>query len=1205
MWSPRPVFVSSTFQDMQAERDHLRNFVFPALEERLRRLYQHLEWVDLRIGIATASRTEDQREEQVLAVCLSEVRRCRPFLVVLLGDRYGWVPPADRSNAAAAEAGLEVNPAGRSVTDLEIELGVLSDATTKTRSLFYFRDSLPYARLAPDVIALYAEDDNRERLTALKNRIQTALPDRVHHYTAVWDEAAGCVSGLEGWGQRVIEELWAELESAAIDARPTEISWTRAERNALEEFVEDRGRDFVGRESVLARLKSHADSLPNDAASRGVCVTGASGLGKSALFSNLYRELRRQDVFVLAHAAAASVRSRSVDSMLRRWIEELALALNVDVTLSDGDDAEREVDAAFARLLGQLAARERVTVLVDALDQLDPASRGRFARWLPRDEHLNTRFIATAVAGDASEALAGRGFELLPLPPLDAPEARGIVEKVSARYHRQLEPKVIEALLAKTGMTGFAWASPLWVTLAAERLNLIDADDFARAKRFYDGTHAERAHALMLHLVADLPSDIPALYAATFEHATKLFGARLVEAWLSLIAVGRGGWREGDFRMLLPSLTGEAWDELRFAQLRRVFRGQVRQHGALGQWDFDHDQMRDAVRERILLRNQSEAAVHAAVVDHLLTLSPEDPLRERETMVHLLGSRNWRRAIHYYGDDALTPAELRAASEVLARAALTLERGAMESGLEQVFHMLEPGGADWGSAEYAEDLSYQEYAAQRLLHLVFELLRSSATLELREVFARRVGEFFDGLFAMDPELRARSAGHSAAARSRLGEVQAALGNTAGAVASYNRSIEISEWLAREHPDRLELQRDHSVVHNQIGKLQVQRGDLTAAAASFDAARTIMQRVVRAQPDDRGWQHDLAITHVNVGDVSIRQGDVTAAEAAYQAALAIEERLSARDPASSGDQAGIAMAQSRIAHAKTTRGDLAAAEASFRAALSVYQRLVDQEPENLLWLESLFVSLEGLGATQKRRGYWTDAELSLRNAVAICERLVARDDQNIQWQKGLSANTLLLAGVSLVRGSLDVAERASRQSVTVADRLARNDPGNPELQGELARRYLMSGGVQVARGDLSEAERSCQSVLAIARQLPADSPGLESQMMPALVDLVMGDIQLARGNLAAAEKSVRAGLTILSVLANSDPDNWEVLQNLTASYGTLGEALRRQGNLAAAEESFETQVALAERLAARDPDNIVLLRGSFSRFAVPQKGNAAK
>jgi hypothetical protein len=99
--------------------------------------------------VATASLEESQqRELQVLKVCLAEVRRCRPFLIVLLGDRYGWVPPAERMEAAATEEGFRGDVAGRSITDLEISFGVLADPEQQARSFFYFRASLPYGENA-------------------------------------------------------------------------------------------------------------------------------------------------------------------------------------------------------------------------------------------------------------------------------------------------------------------------------------------------------------------------------------------------------------------------------------------------------------------------------------------------------------------------------------------------------------------------------------------------------------------------------------------------------------------------------------------------------------------------------------------------------------------------------------------------------------------------------------------------------------------------------------------------------------------------------------------------------------------------------------------------------------------------------------------------------------------------------------------------
>jgi len=128
-WRSRPVFITSTFADMQAERDWLRYHVFPELAERLRERRHYLEPIDLRWGVET--RTVDQQQAKellVLKVCLEEINRSRPFLIGLVGDRYGWVPPPERMRAATDEAGYQTDVEGKSVTALEIEYGVLAEA---------------------------------------------------------------------------------------------------------------------------------------------------------------------------------------------------------------------------------------------------------------------------------------------------------------------------------------------------------------------------------------------------------------------------------------------------------------------------------------------------------------------------------------------------------------------------------------------------------------------------------------------------------------------------------------------------------------------------------------------------------------------------------------------------------------------------------------------------------------------------------------------------------------------------------------------------------------------------------------------------------------------------------------------------------------------------------------------------------------------
>src|SRR5262249_55050834 len=159
-----------------------------------------------------------------------------------------------------------------------------------------------------------------------------------------------------------------------------------------------------------------------------------------------------------------------------------------------------------------------------------------------------------------------------------------------------------------------------------------------------------------------------------FESAEERMGASLARAFLGLIAVSRAGWREIDFRILLPRVSGEPWDELHFANLRRLFRGQMRQRGTLTQWDFNHAQMRAAVRARLAAKHIREEALHQIIADRLLSCQSDDPLRISETMVHLLGSQDWLRAANFYGNSSLTYPEAQGATTALVRVVIESPR---------------------------------------------------------------------------------------------------------------------------------------------------------------------------------------------------------------------------------------------------------------------------------------------------------------------------------------------------------------------------------------------------------------------------------------------------------------------------------------------------------------------------------------------------
>jgi WD40 repeat protein len=145
-WETVHVFVSSTFNDMHAERDYLVKEVFPELRDFCEERKLRLVDIDLRWGVSEADATHNQR---VVEVCLQNIDRCRPFFLCFLGQRYGWIPGLGDVSAEtlARYPGLQAAIVEqRSVTELEVLHAVVAPFVGGTgklaadQSFFYLRE---------------------------------------------------------------------------------------------------------------------------------------------------------------------------------------------------------------------------------------------------------------------------------------------------------------------------------------------------------------------------------------------------------------------------------------------------------------------------------------------------------------------------------------------------------------------------------------------------------------------------------------------------------------------------------------------------------------------------------------------------------------------------------------------------------------------------------------------------------------------------------------------------------------------------------------------------------------------------------------------------------------------------------------------------------------------------------------------------------
>ena len=251
------VFLSSTFIDMQAERDYLVKYTFPAITKIAKQRHVDFSVVDLRWGVTE----EEAITGKIIEVCLDEIKNTHPFFIGLLGDRYGWCP--EEKDVKLSERVLEKYPwlienlkKRMSITEIEMRYGILDNADPVCAN-FYIRDS-------------NREVDN-PRLTQLRRDIESEAGERYN----VWH-----FSTPKQLGGSVYRSLLAMLDKLypVKEATPEQI--TLDKQNWLIHTMQG---VFLNQKSLQL-----LDEAVTPYIDRDICVILKSnhGEGKTALISN-------------------------------------------------------------------------------------------------------------------------------------------------------------------------------------------------------------------------------------------------------------------------------------------------------------------------------------------------------------------------------------------------------------------------------------------------------------------------------------------------------------------------------------------------------------------------------------------------------------------------------------------------------------------------------------------------------------------------------------------------------------------------------------------------------------------------------------------------------------------------------------------------------------------------------------------------------
>jgi nephrocystin-3 len=623
------VFISSTFRDMHAERDHLVKVVFP----QLRRLCESrgVTWgeVDLRWGVTD----EAAADGQVLPICLQEIERCRPYFIGLLGERYGWVPQSISAALLERETWLREQCADRkSVTELEILHGVLRKPAMAGHAFFYFRDPAYLQKLPPGAVPgdFVSEDaSSAGKLRQLKQLIrESSMPVRDNYSTPM------ALGGL------VLADLTAVINQRWPEgSQPDPLDREAMDHDA---YARSRERVYIGRPEYFVRLDAHAEG----GGDQPLVILGESGSGKSALLANWTARYRRAhpDALVLEHHIGATPSGADWAALLRRIMGEFKRQLGFQQDIPDKPDALR---SAFPNWLHMAAAsltpdpspsgkkgattppagHSRILLLLDALNQLEDCEGARELLWLPPVMPTNVRLIVSTLPGKPLDEIRKRGWPVLQVEPLALDERRELVRTFLGEYGRQLSPARVERLAAEPQS-----ANPLYLRVLLDELRLF-------------GIHERLDERIGHYMQAASPYELHGRVITRWEQDYG-GGTKLVSDTLTFLWAARRGLSEAELLDALghdgQPLPRAVWSPLFLAMAEAlVSRG--------GLLTFAHDFLRTAARDAYVPTDAHQRRAHERLADYFQR-QPAGPRRTDELPWQLAEAHAWQRLYDLLAD---------------------------------------------------------------------------------------------------------------------------------------------------------------------------------------------------------------------------------------------------------------------------------------------------------------------------------------------------------------------------------------------------------------------------------------------------------------------------------------------------------------------------------------------------------------------------